>query len=461
MSTTVYKNFRLFSGLHASLEEDKILVVQDGEIIAVEPASALGRYDGLDVVDLKGFTLLPGLIDAHVQIGIPFIRRINFKTVLDFPRQLHNNLRWVLHSGVTTVRDMAGIPGVLQKMRREVRSGKVPGPRILCANSFITCPSGYPDMAPTFNPIQKALLGGQFAERVSTPDEARDCVRRMVDLEADWIKTGYSEHSYFAGRGELPRLTEDCYRAVVDEAHRLGRPVALHQTSLAGFKKGVDLGVQTLEHMPGEGPLEEAWIEEVLEKDIAIVPTLYVPHAYLDLDAADAFLEGPGRAYFAPEPYRQTRYLLNQLQKGHHDHAALEKDCLIDICALKGVLDDATIYNNVKRLHEAGVTIGCGSDGGGELIFFGRLHEEIKLLAKAGLSNFEALQTATINNAKIIRMADRLGTIEVGKIADFVTVEGNPLEDLDALTQVRVVVKDGKIEFYEKQVEEAKKVALA
>jgi imidazolonepropionase-like amidohydrolase len=114
MPYKVLHNLRLFDGVRPCLQADRIVVVRDGVIRSVEDAGARPRYRDGEQVDLQGLTLLPGLIDSHVQIGIPFIRRANLRAILDFPRQLHNNLLWVLHSGVTTVRDMAGIPGVIR-----------------------------------------------------------------------------------------------------------------------------------------------------------------------------------------------------------------------------------------------------------------------------------------------------------------------------------------------------------
>lgn len=447
MRTTVYHNMRLFDGRLPYLQDGKMVVVRGDTIDVVEDSVMLPRHTDCKYVDMHGTTLLPGLIDCHVQIGIPFIRKVNFRAIMQFQDQIHNNLRWALESGVTTVRDMAGFPGVIQKMRRDVNSGKVRGPRIFCANSFIGCPGGYPDMAPHMNPVQRLLMGGQFAERVSNPAEARDCVRRMVDLGADWIKSGHAENSYFAGRpGKLPNPSDDTYRALVDEAHRLDRPVAFHQTWLTGFQKGVDLGVQSLEHLPADGEIPDELVDRVVRQGMFVVPTMHVPNTYLELEDAGRFLKGKGKDVLAPEPYRQTKRLYELLCKKGKTEEDLARDCLIDVNALREARDSGLLFRNLRKLHEAGVVLGCGSDGGGELVFFGEIHKEMRQFVRAGLSNFEALQAATLNNARILGKSHRLGSIEPGKTADLVAVQGNPLEDIECLADVSMVVKDGVME---------------
>jgi imidazolonepropionase-like amidohydrolase len=447
MPGRLFYNLRLFDGLEPKLRGNRVVLVRDGRIAAVDDEANLPRFQDCERIDLRDATLLPGLIDMHVQIGVPFIRKVNLKAVMDLNPQIRKNMSWCLHSGVTTVRDMSGIPGILRKYRRLIDSRKIPGPRIFCAHSFITCPGGYPDMAPFFNPIQRWMVGGQFAERLETPEQMRDCVRRMTDLGADWIKTGYSTESYFAGRPDpLPVPSDECYRAIVDEAHKLGRPVALHQTSVAGMRKGVELGVQTLEHIPSE-PIPDDLIEEILKKKIAVIPTFSAPAAYLDLEESSRWLEDEGRGFFEAEPYRQTRHLLDLLMKDFHTPEELERCPLMDIPMIRYWWETSpSLFDNARRLHEAGVTMGCGSDAGGELVFLGRIHKELEYLSRAGLTTFEALQAGTITSARILGKDDEIGTIEPGKRADMIAVSGDPIESLACLEEVLLVVKDGNLD---------------
>jgi len=444
---TLFHNLRIFDGLTPKLTGNRVVFVRDGRIEAVDDEANLPRFQDCRRIDLKDAVLMPGLIDMHVHIGVPFIRRVTLRAVWDMHSQLRKNMSWCLSSGTTTVRDMGGIPGILRKYRRLTGAGKIPGPRIFCANSFIAAPGGYPDMAPYFNPIQKWLVGGQFAERLETPAQVRDCVRRMADLGADWIKTGYTEKSYFAGRTDpLRNLSDQCLRALVEEARTLGRPVAFHQTFLPGLRKGIEIGVNTLEHMTSE-PIPQEMIDEIAAADIAVIPTFSAPAAYVDLGETSRWLDGGGRRFFESEPFRQTRRLLDLLLKDSHTPEELAHDPLMDVPMIKSLWrQSSSLFDNVRRLKKAGVAIGCGSDAGGELAFFGRIHHEMEHLTRAGFSTFEALQAATITNARILGKDDEIGTIEPGKIADMIAVPGDPLQDLGALAHVVLVVKDGRIE---------------
>jgi imidazolonepropionase-like amidohydrolase len=442
VAITVYRNLRLFDGLTPGLREGLAVVVVDREIRAVEPEAALHRHAAAEIVDLDGLTLLPGLIDAHVQIAVPFIRKVNLRAVRDLWPQLRDNLRWCLETGVTTVRDMAGIPGLLARCVSEVDSGNWPGPRIVRANSFITCPHGYPDMAPDFNRLQKWILGGQFAERVSSPREARECVRRMVGLGADWVKIGHADRSYFGGRsGPLPTLSDECYRAIVDEARKLRRPVGLHHTWISGFRKGVELGVDSLEHLPYDAPLPSELADAAAAGGTALVPTLGAPAAYAELDETAAHFESEARRFLAPEPLRQTEGMLRRLQSGRLRPEDYRRECLMDADAWRARLPVG--IDNLRRLRAAGVRVGCGSDAGGELVFFGTVPRELALMTRAGFSNFEVLRAATSVNAEILGMGDSLGAIEPGKKADLIAVAGDPLSDLACLRDVRLVVRSG------------------
>ena len=438
-------NFRLFDGRQPRLQDGLFLTVRSSRIEALGPAGEAPERAGYTCVDLQGLTLLPGLIDAHVQMSVPFIRRVNVRSVLEMPRQLQNNLRWCLASGVTTVRDMMGMPGTIQRLRREVNAGKLPGPRIFCANSYLTCPGGCPEMAPYFNPLQKWFVGGQIAERLTSAAQVRASVRSMVEQGADWIKTGHASRSFFAGRtAPLPCLSDECYAALVEEARRLNRPVAFHQTYLESFRKGLALGVQTLEHVPGDGLISEQEADEVARKGSALVATLLVPATYLDLEEVQRWLSERAAKFLEPEPLRQTRHLLDSHRKAFHTPEELARECLIDIPAIQRSF--GLCLENVRRLRQAGVVLGCGTDSGGELAFFGQVHKELKLLVQAGLSRFEALQAATVVNARILGMEEHLGALAPGKLADLIAVQGDPLEDLDCLDRIQWVVKDGKIE---------------
>jgi imidazolonepropionase-like amidohydrolase len=249
-------------------------------------------------------------------------------------------------------------------------------------------------------------------------------------------------------RPDPPVFDDACFEALVDEARQQGRPVVMHQTGASGFRKAVELGVDSMEHTPLDA-LDDADIARMVEAGVPIVPTLHVMRESLRLDQTATWLEAQGASHLCPESLRQTKALLRLYQEGITPEMA-QKEYYLDV--EQDERRDPVMMENVGRLHAAGATIGCGTDaGGGNFTVFGQFYEEIDNLVEAGLTPFEALRAATAVNARILRLDERLGTLEAGKLADFVVLEGDPLVDTGALRRVRMVVKEGvTVHHYEK-----------
>lgn len=440
VDTQVFHNFALFDGKDPDVRPHSWLEVIGNSI------SRMGEGEpppSSESTDLEGRTVVPGLIDAHVHLVCPFFAQIdktNLRAILASQQQMKLNLANCIRGGVTTVRDVGAVPGMIQKLIDWVEKGKVVGPRILRANSMILPPGGCPEMVPTFPLLARLLLGGQFAERVNTPTKIRQTVRRMVARGADWIKTTHTDKALFMNRPDPPVFDDACFEALVDEARRQHRPVAMHQTRVTGFRKATQLRVNSMEHAPSDRLADED-ISEMVEVGIPIVPTVSVMREFTQLDHVDSWLSTQGQTYLCPESLRQTRGVLRLYQKGITEEMARD-GYYFDLAAG----EFPVIMENLTRLHEAGATIGCGTDaGGGPFVVFGRLFEEIGNLVDVGLTPFEALQSATTVNARILRIDDKVGTLEPGKLADFGVLDANPLEDLTALRRVRMVVKNGAI----------------
>jgi imidazolonepropionase-like amidohydrolase len=436
-TTRIFHSFALFDGASPQVQPDCWLEVVDGCIRRVgggpHPQSG-------EVVDLGGRTVIPGLIDAHVHLAYPFTTKLDPVSILAATSQMKLNLANCIRSGVTTVRDVACTPGLMRKMKGWIEKGEAVGPRIVCANAMILPPGGMPEIIPTFPWPISLLVGGQAAERVRTPDQVRDAVRRMVAQGADWIKTTHTDKSTWLNRPDPPVFDDACFEALVDEARKLDRPVAMHQLWASGFRKAVELGVDSMEHAPLDA-LADADIAPMVDAGIPIVPTLEVFASIVNLP--DWLDTAEGEDYLCPEPLKQTREIL-AIYRGGITPEMAKKEYYDDLSKLPRRF--SVMMENVGRLHRAGATIGCGTDSGGAAFaFFGRIHAEIDNLVKVGLTPFEALRCATAVNARILRLDDELGTIEPGRLADFVVLDGDPLEDTTALRRVQAVVKGGAI----------------
>lgn len=436
-TTRIFQNFALFDGASPQVRPDCWLEVADGCIQRVGggPPPQSG-----ELVDLGGRTVIPGLIDAHVHLAYPFTTRLDPVSILAASSQIKLNLANCICSGVTTVRDVACTPGLMRKIKGWVEKGDAVGPRIVCANAMILPPGGMPEIIPTFPWPISLLLGGQAAERVSTPDRVRDAVRRMVAQGADWIKTTHTDKSTWMNRPDPPVFDDACFEALVDEARKLDRPVAMHQLWASGFRKAVEMGVDSMEHAPLDA-LTDDDIAPMVDAGVPIVPTLEVFASIVSLP--DWLDTAEGEKYLCSEPLKQTREVL-AIYRGGITPEMAQKEYYDDLSKLPRQF--SVMMENVGRLHRAGAAIGCGTDsGGGAFAFFGRIYTEIDNLVKVGMTPFEALRSATAVNARILRLDDELGTIEPGKLADFVALDGDPLKDTAALQRVQAVVKGGAI----------------
>jgi imidazolonepropionase-like amidohydrolase len=433
--TQVFHNLALFDGVTPTLRPNCWLEVADGYIRRVGE----GLYPSAsETVDLAGLTVIPGLIDAHVHVLNPFLPDLNLGAMLSVNRQIKLNLEQCIRSGVTTVRDMGGLPGMLQRVKRWVQEGKTVGPRIVCSNSIITCPGGYPEYVPDYSFLFYLLLGGRMAERVSTPNQVRAIVRRMVAKGADWIKTAHTDRSIWLNQPDPLVLDDGCFEALVDEAHKQRRPVAMHQIWVSGFRTAVELNVDSIEHVPWDA-LRDEDVRGLVDAGIPIVPTLYV-----FLTEPWEWLVTEGERHYCPESLRQTQDVLQLYWGERVTPETTQPGYILDVEMVARVLP--VIRENARKLVSAGATIGFGTDSGGSpFAAFGRLGEEMDNLVKAGLTPFQVLRSATVVNARILRLEDRLGTLEPGKLADFVVLDGDPLVELAALCQVRLVVKQGRV----------------
>jgi imidazolonepropionase-like amidohydrolase len=439
-----FYNFQLFDGVADRRQEDLVLLVDGKTIRSVERAGELAQYDGYRLVDLEGRTVLPGLIDNHVHLTVPFMFRVNLPAVLQMNRQIAYNLRSCVMSGVTTVRDVGGFPAKINRFRASADRNQIPGPRVVSSLSPIAAREGgvlgAPEVAPHFtNPVLKWILGGNYAER---PTEVEGVVRageEMVRQGAQWLKTLYQEHSYSYQPHSLPNHSDEGYRAILELGRMHGLKCALHQVFLNGFKKGVDLGFDTLEHIPIDAPIPDEDVEAFLDKEMAIMPTMM---AFGDILAQREILdlvESRGEEFLVPEARSQAsanlKAVLAEVEQGKPmSDAQYNQDMF------------ANAKGNLTKLYTMGATIGIGTDMGGTYCgFFGRYADELAHCVSAGISSQDALRMATSVNARILDMEDEIGTIEPGKLADLVAVDGDPLQEIGAMRQVSMVMKGGML----------------
>jgi imidazolonepropionase-like amidohydrolase len=365
----------------APAQPNSTVVVAQGHIAAVGPSDAIKIPAGTRVVDATGKFLIPGLWDMH--------GHLTDATADAFPLLIMN--------GVTGVRDMGGDLAQLDRWRSEINNGTRIGPHIIRAGPFVDGP--------------KAGVTNRLTVR--TPEEARQAVRDLKAKGVDFIKVHNA-------------LPPDAFFALVDEARKEHIPVAVHLPQGVSSAEASDAGVASLEHI-------ETINESALWRKGATAKTVE--------QAVDENLGPAGQELFQRFAKNGTWYVPTLV--------AYERGFVLwsnDPEALKPRMDvQAKQITLVGMMHKAGVKIMAGSDFSDWAIVPGvDLHNELALLVEAGFTPLEALQAATLNPAKFLGKTDTYGTIQVGRAADLVLLDMNPLEDISHTRKIHAVVVGGK-----------------
>ncbi len=393
---------RLIDGRSAFARTDAAVLVEGKRIIALVDRSAIPA-DAI-AIELPGTTLMPGMINAHEH---PLMYDSDYQNAHiqgSSARKALMGLAGVqqhLLAGWTSIRVVgdADVFYASQELRRVIDDGIFIGPRISGAGHYLSITGGGGDVN-FISPEQQVIADGLV---VDGPEEIRKAIRREVKYGSDWIKLLVT--GAFQSVGDNPRnvaFSPEELRVAVEEANRLGVPVAAHAHAAEGIKQAVRAGVRSIEH----GTFIDAEAISLMAKNgTFLVPTIYIGDYYAGGDQLLA-------------------------QKKNDDYVKNDR---------------ANFLSAVGRAHKAGVKITVGVDLGGYGVDPSVYAREFAVLHEAGMTPMEAIQAGTRVNAELLRWDDRLGTIEIGKFADIIAVVGNPLENLSALEDVSFVMIGGEV----------------
>lgn len=398
-------NGKILNG-HEDMEvlENHVIYVEDGHIVRISS----DVLDGYEKIDLKGQYIMPGLINMHVHLPssgkpqkkeVDTTKLVNFVTKYKLTRLVlqkicESSAKTQLLSGVTTIRTMGGVENYDAIIRDRIESGEILGPRVLASNMAVSVPKGH--------------MAGSLAYEATSAKEAAEYVDKIIEGKPNVIKlmiTGGVLDAKKKGEPGLLKMPAEYVKAACDKAHVHGYQVAAHVESPEGVRVALENGVDTIEH--GAKP-DEKIIQLFKEKGASHIATLSpaLPFALFDRNVS------------------------------HVSEMAQYNGKLV----FEGIIDCA------KACLENNIPVGLGTDTGCPYITHYDMWRELYYFHKyCGVSNRFALYTATKRNAEIAGIDDCVGTIDIGKEADMIVTKDNPLNSLETLRHVSMVITKGKI----------------
>lgn len=384
---------------------NKTIIVSGKKIMAIENGFSVPKSAEDMVIDLKSKTVMPGLIDLHVHIESEtnpgaYLEKYTLNDA-DVAFNAQHFAHVTLMSGFTTVRDLGG-SGVNVALRNAVNAGKVNGPRIFTAEKSLATTGGHAD--PT-NGAKRELMGdpGPKEGVVNGVEDAKKAVRQRYKNGADWIKiTATGGVLSVAKSGQNPQFTVEEIKAICETAKDYGLEVAAHAHGDEGMQRAILGGVRTIEHGT---MMSDETMELMKQHDVYLVPTI---------TAGKSVSEKAKIPNYYPE-----------------------------VIVGKALDIGPKIQTMFGRAYKKGVGIGFGTDAA--VFAHGENAKEFGYMVEAGMPAIETIQSATVTNAMLLKMETQIGQLKAGFFADIVATNDDPTENIDTMTNVVFVMKEGKM----------------
>jgi len=381
------------------LLSDQILVIDDGKIVSAGPATEAKTPADAARIDLPNATILPGLIDAHTHLTLD--PKFGYERLaISVPRETltgAKNARLTLQAGFTTVRNVGATGYSDVALRDAVNAGDVPGPRMLVSGPALSITGGHCDN--NMLPSQYHALSDGVADGIAAVQHK---VRENIKYGSDLIKVCATGGVLSLGDNpQHSQYTLEEMKAIVADAHRLGRKVAAHAHGAEGIRWAAEAGVDSIEH---GSYIDDAGIAVMKAHGTYLVPTLYL---------GDWMFDNADQTHMPAPLMAKAREVIPAAR------------------------------NNIAHAFASGVKVAFGTDAA--VYPHGLNAHEFAVMVKLGLTPLQAIQAATVNAADLLGWTGKVGTLEPGAWADVVAVDGDPLKDITTLERVKFVMKGGEV----------------
>ncbi len=378
---------------------DQMLVIEDGKITSAGPAAEAKPAADAVRIDLPDATVLPGLIDAHTHLTME--PRFGYdQLAISVPREAligAKNARLTLLAGFTTVRNVGAQNFTDVALRDAINAGDVPGPRLLVSGPPLSITGGHCDN--NMLPFEYHATDGGVADGIAAVQHK---VRENIKYGADLIKVCATGGVLSLGDNpQASQYTLEEMKAIVADAHRLGRKVAAHAHGAEGIRWAAEAGVDSIEH---GSYIDDTGIAVMKEHGTYLVPTLYL---------GDWMIDNAGLTRLPPPLLAKAREVIPAARK------------------------------NIAHAFASGVKVAFGTDAA--VYPHGLNAHEFAVMVRLGLTPLQAVQAATLNAADLLGWSGKVGTLEPGAWADMIAVDGDPTKDVTTLERVKFVMKGGEV----------------
>lgn len=414
---TVISGVRLIDGTGQPPKENVDLVLQADKIRDIVKTGSQSYPKGTRIVDARGKTVMPALINAHGHLGL--LKGTQMAATNYTKENILRQLKHYEAYGVDTVVSLGTDQDQIYQLRDEQRQATLPGARILTAGQGFGVAGGNPPLK----------MGTVEVYRPDSVQKARADVRELATHHPDILKIWLDDNFH-----KVPEMKPGIYQAIVDEAHRLKLRVAAHVFYLEDAKSLVKSGVDVLAHSIRNRSVDQELIAAMRQKNVFLIPTLTLDQSHY---------------IYAEQPsWMKDSFFKAALEPGVlemlHSEAYINK-VRKDPDTPKWQAASATSLRNLKTLYDAGVKVGFGTDSGADPARIQGFdeHRELQLMVEAGLTPMQAILCATRDNAQLLGI-NSIGTLEPGKQADFLVLDGNPLDDIRNTTKLFAVWHAGQ-----------------